>query len=339
MLEVRDPREMAADSALSHRLGPRERENTYRLRDRALWTTAPGPVLTRLCSHGLGDTIVLAWNTDLHGTDVQINGAGLARHCLSLMAAGRARVTTAGGQATEFSGMGGAVFRGDRGVRMETSDDSHRFNFWISDEKLMRMLGALAGEEPRQTLVFAAGIDWAGAPAAPLARLIRHLVEEMRQPDRGLAGNPVALAAYTDLVADAMLRRLPHNQADWLARAATRGRPGVAVPAHLRRAEAFMEAEADQPLTLEAVAAAAGCSLRALHLAFRRFRETTPHAALTALRLERARAALAADREASVGAVARRFGFTHPTRFAAAYARRFGETPAETQRRGAPPCR
>ncbi len=73
-----------------------------------------------------------------------------------------------------------------------------------------------------------------------------------------------------------------------------------------------------------------------LYAAFRRFRDTTPLAALRAIRLRRVREALrAADDEVSTRSIARRFGFTNPSRFIAAYGKQFGEPPNETRRRGA----
>jgi AraC-like DNA-binding protein len=68
--------------------------------------------------------------------------------------------------------------------------------------------------------------------------------------------------------------------------------------------------------------------------AFRRFRDTTALGALRDIRLRCAREALlqAGDDEPT-RAIARRFGFTNPSRFIAAYGRRFGEHPSETRRK------
>jgi transcriptional regulator GlxA family with amidase domain len=103
----------------------------------------------------------------------------------------------------------------------------------------------------------------------------------------------------------------------------------------VRRAEDFMRANAAVPIRMEQVAAAAGCSVRTLYAVFRQFRDTTPLAALHAIRLERVHAELKHSMTGAwIGVVSRRFGFTNKGRFAAAYRRRFGESPAETMRRG-----
>jgi transcriptional regulator GlxA family with amidase domain len=160
-------------------------------------------------------------------------------------------------------------------------------------------------------------------------RMILRLLEEQRDPD-GLLGDPVARQTFTDLFLQTVLSRLPHNHT-----ARLECPTGAAIPHHLRRAEAFMDDAADQPISMDDVAAAAGCATATLYAAFRRFRDTTPLAALRGIRLRRVREALrAANNEVSIRRIARRFGFTNPSRFIAAYGKQFGEHPNETRRRG-----
>jgi transcriptional regulator GlxA family with amidase domain len=133
-----------------------------------------------------------------------------------------------------------------------------------------------------------------------------------------VADNPVALASLTDLVVSLVLRGIPHNYLERLKR----GRFG-AVPAYVRRAEEFMRANAAVPIRMDHVAAAAGCSVRTLDAVFRQFRDTTPLAALHAIRLEQVRAVLNQNvAGTSTGEISRRYGFAKPGRFAAAYRRR-----------------
>ena len=71
-------------------------------------------------------------------------------------------------------------------------------------------------------------------------------------------------------------------------------------------------------------------------MAFRRFRETTLLAALHGVRLQHVREALLTTcNDEPTRAIARRFGFTNPSRFIAAYGKRFGEHPNETRQRTA----
>jgi AraC-like DNA-binding protein len=143
--------------------------------------------------------------------------------------------------------------------------------------------------------------------------------------------SPVMAHELTRMAAAVMLDTFPNTAmtAPYLAG------PGWVPPAAVCRAAAFIEAHADQPVTLADIAAAAGTTGRALQSAFRRCYDTTPVGYLRQARLERAYTELQdADPAAgvTVAAVARRWGWTSPSQFAAVYQRRFGEAPSRTLR-------
>lgn len=107
-------------------------------------------------------------------------------------------------------------------------------------------------------------------------------------------------------------------------------------PAALRRAVAYIEANADADLSPADLAAAANVSIRSLQLAFQRHLGTTPMSYLRDVRLARARRELAAAQPGdgtTVGDVAMRWGFAHQGRFGLVYRQAFGETPGATLRR------
>lgn len=111
--------------------------------------------------------------------------------------------------------------------------------------------------------------------------------------------------------------------------------PGWVPPIVVHRAVTFITGHAAQPLTVAEIAAAAGVTGRALREAFIRYFEVTPAAFLRRVRLERAYAELGEADPASgvtVAAVARRWGWASPGRFAADYRRRFGIPPSHTLR-------
>lgn len=104
--------------------------------------------------------------------------------------------------------------------------------------------------------------------------------------------------------------------------------------ARIREAAEYLHAHADEPIGTVEIAAAAHLSVRALQEGFQRVFGTTPNAYLREVRLERVHDALRrGDAGASVGEVARSWGFVHLGRFAAAYRERFGEHPRDTLRR------
>jgi transcriptional regulator GlxA family with amidase domain len=99
----------------------------------------------------------------------------------------------------------------------------------------------------------------------------------------------------------------------------------------VRRAIAFIEENAHRDITAADIAAACPTTLRAVQLAFQRHLDTTPMAYLRRARLQNAhRDLLAAGPErTTVTAVAYRWGFNGASRFAAAYRRAYGTTPAK----------
>ncbi|GGQ77040.1 AraC family transcriptional regulator [Couchioplanes azureus] len=111
--------------------------------------------------------------------------------------------------------------------------------------------------------------------------------------------------------------------------------PGRVPPATVRRAVAYIDAHAADPVTAADIAAAAGVSVRALQAGFRRHLDTTPLGYQRRVRLERAHRDLqAADPTtgATVATVARRWGFTDMSRFAADYRTTYGQPPSRTLR-------
>ena len=94
-----------------------------------------------------------------------------------------------------------------------------------------------------------------------------------------------------------------------------------------------MRANACTPLTIAEIAEAAGCSVRALQIAFHRFRGTTPMRVLQQARLELARTEMLRDSQTvSLARIAAEHGFSSPTRFAQSFRRKYGVYPSETLR-------
>ena len=304
--------------ALSERLS-QDNPHRYRLRDPAAAVHGPA-VLSRHVLRHAGELQVSAV-TERFGTAVGIVGPGIDAFCFSDLRSGEMALTPAGAAEPSLGGPGrGLIHGGEGGLTALTQDGTTRTNLWVRRSRMEAALIAGLEEPPRERLRFATSVDWSAPGPGAVRRLLLHSEAEFARED-GMATQPLALAAFTDLFVQTALRELPHNHASRLLRPV-----GVAAPAHLRRAEAFMRAQAGAAIGLTEIATEAGCSVRTLQNAFRLFRETTPHKALQAVRLERAREDLSRG-EGPVAAVARRYGFSHPGRFAATYARRFGVTP------------
>jgi AraC-like DNA-binding protein len=144
------------------------------------------------------------------------------------------------------------------------------------------------------------------------------------------AAAPLILGAAARLLAATALTVFPNTA---ITEPAPRDR-NDAHPATLRRAVSFVEANADIDISIADIARAAGVTTRAIQLAFRRHLNITPAGYLRRVRLDQAHRQLQAadpDRD-SVTAVAYRWGFSSPSRFATYYRRAYGVQPSHTLR-------
>jgi AraC-like DNA-binding protein len=247
------------------------------------------------------------------GHDIAIGGVG--GQSFIAPQSGRIRVETARLQADARAG--GALFvgPGDRETHVR-ADEARAF----------RALVAIAPGARRAAPASAFGMPANHTAAGNLGDFLRYVIDTVAQPGNVLT-RPAALAAAEALIRDGMaalddlfIPSLVSDAADAAAR-------------HVRAAEEYIRAHAEAPLTVEAIASAAGIGVRSLHLAFRRHRETTPRALLEEVRMELARARLLAPSEGmTVTDAALESGFVHLGRFAVAYRHRFGESPSETLR-------
>ncbi len=108
----------------------------------------------------------------------------------------------------------------------------------------------------------------------------------------------------------------------------------------VKRAEDYMLAHLDQPLTLAQLCQALYVSKRSLLYGFEEMFGVSPMAYLKIQRLRAVRKALtvATPETASVTSLARQFGFWSPGHFARDYKTMFGERPSETLRHVTPRC-
>jgi AraC-like DNA-binding protein len=149
----------------------------------------------------------------------------------------------------------------------------------------------------------------------------------------------LAATGESDPLLEAELRRhalrttlaaFPTTFLDALDRTAQRG----AAPRTVRRAIAYIEQHAREPITVDDIAAAVSISTRGLQYAFKRALDVTPTEYLRGVRLDGAHADLKADASASVADIARRWGFAGPSKFAKYYREAYGRSPRDTVRMG-----
>jgi AraC-like DNA-binding protein len=150
--------------------------------------------------------------------------------------------------------------------------------------------------------------------------------------DPAVLDSPLVVGASERLLAELLLATFansahaaPGSRVDGHARS----------PATLRRAVAYIEANAEGDIGIEDIAAAARVSRRAVQQSFRRHLDTTPTAYLRGIRLDAAHRELldASPEVLTVTEVAYRWGFSSPSRFSERYRAAFGTTPSATLRR------
>jgi AraC-like DNA-binding protein len=213
------------------------------------------------------------------------------------------------------------------GIWSAQSDGSSRQGLWVPAELLCHRLEVLLEGQRVGSIAFTAEFDQTRGAGATIRRMIGSLFAELARSDSLLA-NEIVLRNFEEHLMLCLLLGLPHSRSERLLQQRT-----AAAPANVKRAEEFMRANIREPLTIEAIATAAGCSIRALQLAFRHFRGTTPMAALQHIRLEAARAeVLRLEQEQSLARIAAEHGFSNPSRFAQLFRRAYGVYPSEALR-------
>jgi AraC-like DNA-binding protein len=175
------------------------------------------------------------------------------------------------------------------------------------------------------------------APAPVSARMNRHWIATVGFVTRAFAGpdpavtHPLVYAAALETLAAAAVAVFPNTTMT----AGYTAAPGRVAPAVVRRALAFIDAHAAEPIAVEDIAAAAGIGVRGLQAAFARHGDRSPTQCLRRARMEGAHRDLRAGdpvRGDTVAAIALRWGFATPGRFAARYREIYGRSPGHTLR-------
>jgi AraC-like DNA-binding protein len=212
-------------------------------------------------------------------------------------------------------------------MKVTHSHDLEHFVLKIDRDALLNKWTALSGRQPRGDLKFAPVADSRVPEATYLRRLFRFLVDQLGSSERGVP--PLALAELEQSVIVSFLCANRHDESRLLDR-----EPVGTAPWQVRRAEEYIEAHWDQPITVEALAVAAGASARSLFHFFKESRGYAPMVFVKQVRLRHARRMLMLPTETtSVTSVAFDCGFTNLGHFAKDYGKSFGELPSATLNR------
>jgi AraC-like DNA-binding protein len=226
-------------------------------------------------------------------------------------------------------GESGRILQRKAGTCTIDGDETNSLNLWVPREVLQAGLQQMVGDATERRVEFLPQISAANGGGATLRRTMQLALLELSDANPSFA-HPAVAVRFEEFIVQTMLSGLPHNFSDFLA-----SQNQAAAPRNVIRALDFIKAHASEPLTINQISAAAGCSTRALQLAFRAWRDTTPMKELNRIRLEYAHADLLKHgMEVTVTQIAMKWGFGHPGRFAQQYAQAMGQSPSQTQRFG-----
>jgi AraC-like DNA-binding protein len=213
----------------------------------------------------------------------------------------------------------GLIYSGAPGTRLTASDLQRRLYLRLPAVLLRRKLETLLDGQQVEAIEFQPAFDQTHGAGATIRRMSDFLFAELEHSDT-LLTNEIAMRSFEENLALCLLLGLPHNYTEMLQR-----QKAAAAPGNVRKAEAFMRANAGTPLTIAEIAEAAGCGVRALQISFHRFRGTTPMRVLQQARLEQARTEmLRPGQRQSLARIAADHGFSSPTRFAQSFRRKYG---------------
>ena len=223
---------------------------------------------------------------------------------------------------------GSALYPMGDPVRAE-SDDTDVVVLRLSASSTGQVAGELTGIDPAD-LRFESMVPVSAVMNRYWRSVVGFVHRELAAPDSAVT-QPLVAEQLIRMATTSALSVFPNTT---MSAAPTPG-PGPVAPAALRRAVAYIEANAHRPITLSQIAEASRVGARALQQAFARHHDATPIGYLRQVRLERAHRELrAADPGdgTTVAAVAARWGFSKPERFSAAYRQRFQQLPSHTLR-------
>jgi AraC-like DNA-binding protein len=246
------------------------------------------------------------------GSPAPLNGAGAHK-------IGDANITVSSGGTGAILSPGGAMLH--YGAQFE------HLSITTRPAALVGKLAAMVGDLRRGPLRFDPAVNSRNPHSKRLERLLQFIAAELDAP---WSMPPLMQSELQQAMMTSFLLANANNYSDLL-----HGDHAAAAPWKVRIAEQFIEANWDQPITIEALVAATNVSARSLFSSFKTKRGYSPMDFVKRVRLGHARQKLSRpEANTSVSTVAFDCGFRNSGHFAADYRRQFGERPSETLRRG-----
>jgi AraC-like DNA-binding protein len=261
-----------------------------------------------------------------YGSEVEIDPGELSRFfLLQVPIRGTATVRCGSSLAQVEAGRTASILSPTLPTRMTWHAGCEKFIILIPRAAMEAQFASLThGVDAK--LEFASGIDLTDPVGRALMRHVSLIVAAAEDEDQ-------APPAYQALLREGLMTLLLTGCAH-TGSATMKSPVAPAAPSAVRRADAYINENADRPLTMSEIAEAAGTCLRSLQDAYKQTRGMTLSERIRNTRLERFRAELLdPDGPTSIADIAFAAGFGHLGRAAAVYRSHYGETPSQTFRR------
>lgn len=212
---------------------------------------------------------------------------------------------------------------GGQDFSLEFGEGLQHMAFQMRPDAVLRKLAALTGRQPGSGLE----VSLAGKWDDPAPRLFRRQIALLLE---ALAATPATPTLLLQELEQSLIVTFlfchSHNYSHLLEQETK-----SLAPWQVRRVEAFIEANWDQPLTIEEMAASVEASARSIFHWFSKARGYSPMDFLRMTRLRHAQKRLTEGRpDTTVTEVAFACGFGNLGHFSRTYAARFGELPSAT---------
>jgi AraC-like DNA-binding protein len=266
-------------------------------------------------------TMALAYLSYSSRVRVHCSGVNAVRQQFCLQASA---VTSFGSQKLQVDPDRPCLIPARAGTVYDFEKNFTQLVLYVDVAALRSTLSALIGIPLGQRITFAIPTDPGTPELRRLRKLIGFFVSELDRED-SQPSDP-ALAKLEETLLVSFLHANRHNFSHLLEKDMRRSAPW-----QVRRAEEFIEANWNRPITIQMISAATGVGIRSLFKAFRQARGYSPTAFVKRVRLKQARQMLTSPAEnTSVTAVAFACGFDNPGHFAGDYRLAFGELPSQT---------
>ena len=269
------------------------------------------------------NSIALTWAR--HGTAIDIALPSF-EYFGQLFAYSGSATARRGSSTIEVSKVNSFIANAGETANLSYKAEFEQFVLKIRPPALTKKLEAISGASLNGHLHFGPSSSVSLPGCNSLYRMTIFLAQLLNE---GMGLHPLVLEELEDAIIVSFLCANQHNFSTRF-----NGEPHSNSAERVRIAEQYIEANWDQPITIEALAVVTGVASRSLFYQFRKIRGYSPKTFVARIRLERAYRMLSApDLNTTVTDVAFTCGFGNLGHFARYYRELFGEHPSFTLRK------